>query len=687
MLCICSHNKTKRRIYVYITASWIKGRWSGHCQIDLPPESVGLTGSLCMWRVVSKNWTSGTGGDARRDECSHSTGRQVPMTDIDVLLCYRGRFLKQVTRLDELLTQHGLAVTFDREILQPGVEYGDAEIEWLSLSDDDEDDNNSWCGPLSAAVNRSKLIVFLIDTQDPSVNVINEIAWTARSSKALFVVFNTQGEGHSLEWEGIQVGMIQALYGITALDPEVPAFGYHFVTHETDEGLDERLTILANRIISYFDKVQRGEVETIRIDNETTLSDVENAPPARARHRLHDVQQRIAQVLNIEAPLVEGDQLQNALASAHQREQDGEVRDGRIYPKNSPFTYPEASERERYRRTEELIESIRPGPFENPYFLEMLARELVSVEMVLDEPMSRSVLLGTIPSTPSDVPGDVIIEPDYAVLIIDATLQDFVYQMLKVTVMSWKITTPPGVLPVSMSSKVEDTREVITEKPELILGFVRSLVFMLNEGKPASSTDDIPPQEYHPALSMLGVYQKRFTIAVALARMTSLDMMLAKAAREGVHPPAMPSEEWILAADLMAASWVFDSANVLDGVDPTIALHGISLALASYDLIERSLTGFRPPELIPASTRLQNIEAFFEEYLVVRQVPRDEAKQRRDSVKKIVVALDFLLQEATESGVLDIDNLEPSPRWKRHIRLGSGNGANGGGIRRDSDGA
>ena len=56
------------------------------------------------------------------------------------------------------------------------------------------------------------------------------------------------------------------------------------MTHESDEGLDERLTILANRIISYLEKVRRNEVPMIRTDTNLTLADVENASLARARH-------------------------------------------------------------------------------------------------------------------------------------------------------------------------------------------------------------------------------------------------------------------------------------------------------------------------------------------------------------------------------------------------------------------
>jgi len=84
---------------------------------------------------------------------------------------------------------------------------------------------------------------------------------------------------------------------------------------------------------------------------------------------------------------------------------------------------------------------------------------------------------------------------------------------------------------------------------------------------------------------------------------------------------------------------------------------------------------------------LEYLATFFQEYLMARQVPPDEAKQRRDSVKKIVAALDLLWQAAVESGELDTDNLEPSRRWLRHMRQGSRNGADGAGIRRGSDGA
>lgn len=396
------------------------------------------------------------------------------------------------------------------------------------------------------------------------------------------------------------------------------------------------------------------------------------------------MQEQIAQAVRIESSPVEGDPLQNALAVAHLRERDGETRNGRIYPKDSPYSYPEEFERERYRRTEALLETIRPGPFENPFLIEMLARELVSIQMLLDEPTTRTVLIGTVFVTPSDVPGDVLIEPDNAVLLVDASLVDHACQMLKAAVMSWKIVSPPGVMPVSMSSRIDDTREVIAQSPELVSRFAQALGRMIREGRPGSTTVGQPPPAYHPALSMLMAFQKRFTVAVALARMVALDMVLAKAAREEASPPVMPSEEWTLTAERIAARWVFDSAADLDRVDPTIALHGISLGLASYDLIERSLVGFHPPEIVPARARAQHVADFFSEHLVTRQMPREEPERHRDGLRGILATLDLLWQAATESGELGLRDLEISPRWQQHMMVRAGSGAGRGRDRADS---
>jgi hypothetical protein len=581
------------------------------------------------------------------------------MTEIDLLLCYRGRYRSQVERLDAMLASRGLRVTYDSEILTREAPYEEAQIEWLSLGAPGEDKNTAWRGPLSEAVKRSALVVFLVDPRDPSINVMNEIAWAARSGKPLFVVFDSLGEGASEDYEGFNIGMLQAFYGISANNPELPAFGYAFVTHTNDDGLDERLTILVNRIVSYLERVRRGELQQIHLDRQTTLADVENAPPARARRRLHEAQEKLAKAIGIETPPNTTDTLQQTLDRLYSRERDGVVRNGRIYPRNSPFSYPEASERERYRRTEALVNTIRPGPFEIPDFLAMLARELVSLEMTRPALAGSTVLVGAVSYCPSNIPVETILEPDFVLLLVDATYMDFAYQMLKAAVMSWKITSPPGRLPVSMSTKLEDTRATISENPNVVDGFARSLDRMLREGRPGSSTAGIPPAAYHPALSIFGVFEKRFGLAVALARAALLT---------GKHTAPSTPAEWIALSDALAAHWVFDSAQMLDGADATVALQSILLSLASQELIERSLPGFAPPELIPARERMERIGEYFLAYATGAGMPVEEAEKRRRGSQNIVATIDILWQEATASGKLERAVLESSARWRLRQR-------------------
>jgi hypothetical protein len=585
------------------------------------------------------------------------------MADIDVLLCYRGRYHNQVERLDAILASRGLRVTYDSEILTKEAPYEEAQIEWLSLGETGDDKSVAWRGPVSEAVKRSGLVVFLINPRDPSINVMNEIAWAARSGKPLFVVFDSIGGSTSEDYEGFNIGFLQAFYGLMADNPELPEFGYAFVIHANDDGLDERLTILVNRIVSYSERVRRGEIRNIHLDDHTTLADVESAPPARARRRLHEAQEKLAKAIGIELSPNATDTLQATLTRLYSRERDGVVRNGRIYPRDSPFSYPEESERERYQRTEALVNLIRPGPFEDPEFLAMLARELVSLEMTQPTLVGPTVLVGTVYLCPSNIPVETILEPGFVLLLVDATYMDFAYQMLKAAVMSWKITS------THVSTKLEDTRATISECPGVVSGFAKSLDRMLREGQPASSTEGMPPAAYHPALSMFGVFQKRFGLAVALARVA----LLAGKSKEregGQTKPPTPAE-WIALADGLAAQWVFNSARMLDATDATVALQGVLLSLASQEIIERSIPGFAPPELIPASERMERISEYFLVYATRSGMPMEEAKERWRSSQETVATLDVLWQEATSSGKLKLATLERAARWRWRQRSSS----------------
>jgi hypothetical protein len=245
--------------------------------------------------------------------------------------------------------------------------------------------------------------------------------------------------------------------------------------------------------------------------------------------------------------------------------------------------------------------------------------------------------------------------------------------MLKVAVMSWKITSPAGMLPVSMSTKIEDTRETISMNSGLVDGFTRTLERMLREGVPASSMNSVPPVAYHPALSMFGVFQKRYSVAVALARIALHDSADRKihshqSEESNTAPNALTPAEWIVAADTLAFRWVFNSAQELDRVDPTIAFQGILLALVSQALIERSLSGFIPPEIVPASTRMERIAEYFVDCILASGVSVEEAEDRRRGSQHAADTLDVLWQAAKVAEKLDVTKLEPAARWCRHIR-------------------
>jgi hypothetical protein len=592
------------------------------------------------------------------------------MTDIDILLCYRGRYRNQIDRLDSLLGSYNLQVTFDSKILADPANYTEAEIEWLPIGDSARDERVAWRGPLSEAVKRSTLVAFLVDSHEPSPNVMNEIAWAARAGKPLFVIFDTKAKTLSENLEGMNIGMLQGFYAWVAQRPDLQEFGYAFVTHEEDDGLDERLTILVNRLVSYLGRVKQGELDRVSLNQKTTLADVENAPQARARRRLLEAQEKISKTLGIAIPPNQAEVFKDALDLLYQRERDGAVRDGRIWPRESPFSYPEQSERERYRRTEELVNRIRPGPFEFPYYLASLARELVSIEMVLPRRVQQIILIGTVPFYPSNIPVEVLNDADFDVLLVDATYLDFVHQMLQAAVKTWKVTWTLGTLPV-VSTNPDDLRDTISANPSVVTGFARSLEQMLSKGIVSEIADGaLQGATSNLALSMFDGFQQRFNIAVALARIALLGPggRRIRGQQNETASIAAKTAERIVAADTLAAQWVFDSARQLDQVDPTIALEAILLSLGSQALIERALTGFVPPELVPSSMRMEKIADSFGAYVCSLGVSGEEAKDRRNSAQSMAATLNMLWKAATDARTLDASTLHPAPRWRPHIR-------------------
>lgn len=240
--------------------------------------------------------------------------------------------------------------------------------------------------------------------------------------------------------------------------------------------------------------------------------------------------------------------------------------------------------------------------------------------------------------------------------------------MSKITVMSWKILTPPGKLPVSMSIKIIDAENEIRTKPFLIKGFTRSFKQMLEKGNPASSSDGIPSFSYQPALSLLNVFVKRFNVAVALARITFINSCKEERQKLFKMVCLNPSDaNWLVAADNLAVLWVLNSARELDLVDHTIAFQGILFALSAQGIIEKSISGFNPPEGIAAQVRSINISKFFLDYLTSMGMTEKDALNCLNGAEFASKTLDLLWQTAIKSEQLNLADVQPSKRWHRNI--------------------
>lgn len=107
------------------------------------------------------------------------------------------------------------------------------------------------------------------------------------------------------------------------------------------------------------------------------------------------------------------------------------------------------------------------------------------------------------------------------------------------------------------------------------------------------------------------MFQKRFSIATALSRIVLLNRAATHEGQMGRTLSPASLDEWIFLGDALAAGWVFDRAQHLGSTDPTVAFQGIRLSLAPQSLLERSLMGFTPPEVVPAAERIKRVSEFF----------------------------------------------------------------------------
>lgn len=546
----------------------------------------------------------------------------------NVLLCYRGRYREQVQALAEKLRTRGLSVSYDCEILAAPASSEAREVEWISLTADDPGGSTEWRAPLQQAIEGSEVVAFLVDPQDISPAVTNEVAWAARAGSHAFVIFDTRADTVSEETEGLYVSFLNVICSMALRRFEVPRYEHVVFAHQDPHELDGRLDVVVNRIEEYLQRVRREPLPPVRMDAGAHVSDIGKHPLLRARSSLESLQQRIHERLGLTAPPHQGDPYQEALEFAFQYEKGARVEGDFIRPPGSPFRYPLASERQRLVRTQRIIERVRPGKYEKHPLFALLARQAASIELMLEsasdgkKALRRVVLLGTLPCTPVDEVMGLWRGDDYAIVLLDAAFLDFVYQVTKVSVCSWRLEGDRNAARASFSPDPADVIAQIEADPSLEDAFFRTLMGYVTGGFPAQSIEGAPAPAYQLPLSVLTNMAERFMIGRGYA-----DLVV----EETPGLPGGPAR--VLGLDEFATAYVLSSAAKLDGTDPSMALQGCGMPLICLDLIHRAAHTLDPAACAPEREgnpslpeRLKTLERAYLTLMEVQGVDRRRAR-------------------------------------------------------------
>lgn len=172
------------------------------------------------------------------------------------------------------------------------------------------------------------------------------------------------------------------------------------------------------------------------------------------------------------------------------------------------FKYPTRLERLRWQRTREVIRRVRPGVDEDPRYLAMLARHAASLELVLSQlhtgsPDSKMlalcdhVLLGTRAQLYADSYSEK--EGDRVLVVLSYGFIDFVYQVAKAVVLSWRPLKPRPGTSGGLGASIADIEEVLHSDPRPLELLSKTLHGYMFEGRPRAARYDPPAAEYAPA--------------------------------------------------------------------------------------------------------------------------------------------------------------------------------------------
>ena len=254
--------------------------------------------------------------------------------------------------------------------------------------------------------------------------------------------------------------------------------------------------------------------------------------------------------------------------------------------------------------TRQIIERVSPGPFEDPVFFEMLARQAASVELAL-HPSDREgaispgvlsrIIVGTIGQPRSEAYSASI--ADAALIAVSAGMMEFKYQCAKALVLAWKALPSAGDL-LNFSGKPEDTEEVLDADPYPVTLFRDTLTSWLYQGRPRAPESVLPPPARQTPITMLINSAERFVLAHEYGHVL-MDELHVLGQASPAPPGANSAWDKEFAADSFGALVVIESGALLDRLPANMALEGAELAMKTDEIFDEVLdmaTGAHVPD-------------------------------------------------------------------------------------------
>jgi hypothetical protein len=314
---------------------------------------------------------------------------------------------------------------------------------------------------------------------------------------------------------------------------------------------------------------------------------------------LRKYQKRSRQKLGLAPRHTEQEILALTLQWADKREAQAMYKGGFIY--EGALKYPEEMERLRWQRTRDVIRRVVPGMDEDPVYLELLARQAASVEIILRQELSGSpntkssalcdhILLGTI----ADLDPEAFSRPagDCSMVVLSSGLISFLYQAAKSVVISWQPTSAESGTSYSIRPAREDVESVLSKNPYPSDLLQKTLDAYLFEGYPRAVGYDPPPPEYQPFLAMLVNLSERFIIAHEYGH-----ALLHQLASAGVLPAERTSWPKEFEADSFAFFFNAMSGWEIDHFPANIALQGGFFVFAVLEVLRKALCIVRHGEV------------------------------------------------------------------------------------------